>query len=565
MKLQSIRILNNPIFGKDFSLSFTDKNWQVMDTVILAGENGCGKTSVLEMIYEVLFPRDRGNNIKKMFPNEERYYTYTLNGEEEQEFITALQQTQYKNVKQLQDHQLTICNKNNITAVIVKHSEWELTTENYWWSINSFLQKYIKVTYSSVEVNYWANTTISGPTALDLDQQLQQTTVKSWPNLGQEITQLFVNISAFDNADLNRRVKENPGMTPPLEIIEKRQKRFSRAFDNILTHKKYKEVYNSDDGKVYEVHFDDHGKTVDINNLSSWEKQIVFRGGFLLKDKQSIQGSIVLIDEPEISLHPTWQIDIANFYKKLFTDELGKQTSQIFFSTHSPFIIHNDNRYEDVVIILKKEPDTGDIFQVKNWSNQFYSRSSEKLVQEAFDIDIFKSINKHTIFVEWITDKLYFEEAQKVFWFHHLDIEFRNVGSYDKNTHKSIWWWYSGLDKIKDVIKNNPWILPQHITLIYDCDAKRVNENHEKYSIIWLSVQDKASWDEGIENMLYLSDSIDISPFIFDHEVKQGRKTIIEQQLRKKELCDHILSLDTETKKKIFAHFETVLKHITSP
>ena len=94
-----------------------------MDTVILAGENGCGKTSVLEMIYEVLFPRDRGNNIKKMFPNEERYYTYTLNGEEEQEFITALQQTQYKNVKQLQDHQLTICNKNNITAVIVKHSE----------------------------------------------------------------------------------------------------------------------------------------------------------------------------------------------------------------------------------------------------------------------------------------------------------------------------------------------------------------------------------------------------------------------------------------------------------
>jgi predicted ATP-binding protein involved in virulence len=147
MKLHSIRIVNNPIFGKDFSLSFTDKNWQVMDTVILAGENGCGKTSVLEMIYEVLFPRDRGNNMKKMFPNEERYYTYTLNEDEELEFISALQQTSYKDIKQLQNHQLTIYNKNNQTSVIVKHGEWELNTESNRSSIKSFLQKYIKVTY----------------------------------------------------------------------------------------------------------------------------------------------------------------------------------------------------------------------------------------------------------------------------------------------------------------------------------------------------------------------------------------------------------------------------------
>jgi len=43
---------------------------------------------------------------------------------------------------------------------------------------------------------------------------------------------------------------------------------------------------------------------IEIYNLSSGEKQIIFRGAFLLEDKNSLKGSLVLIDEPEISMHP---------------------------------------------------------------------------------------------------------------------------------------------------------------------------------------------------------------------------------------------------------------------
>jgi hypothetical protein len=40
-----------------------------------------------------------------------------------------------------------------------------------------------------------------------------------------------------------------------------------------------------------------------------------------LQNKNSINGNIVLIDEPEISLHPNWQLKILDFYKKIFQNE----------------------------------------------------------------------------------------------------------------------------------------------------------------------------------------------------------------------------------------------------
>lgn len=69
------------------------------------------------------------------------------------------------------------------------------------------------------------------------------------------------------------------------------------------------------------VMFKEFGKEMSIENLSSGEKQVVFRGGFLLKDRNSSHGAIVMIDEPEISMHPTWQLNILEFFRKFF--ELG--------------------------------------------------------------------------------------------------------------------------------------------------------------------------------------------------------------------------------------------------
>lgn len=51
MKIRKIQLDNNPVFG-NIEFDFCDKDGNVLDTIILAGENGCGKTTLLDIIYE---------------------------------------------------------------------------------------------------------------------------------------------------------------------------------------------------------------------------------------------------------------------------------------------------------------------------------------------------------------------------------------------------------------------------------------------------------------------------------------------------------------------------------
>jgi len=38
----------------------------------------------------------------------------------------------------------------------------------------------------------------------------------------------------------------------------------------------------------------------------------------MLKNIRSLDGGIVLIDEPELSMHPKWQQKVLEFYRNLF-------------------------------------------------------------------------------------------------------------------------------------------------------------------------------------------------------------------------------------------------------
>lgn len=74
-------------------------------------------------------------------------------------------------------------------------------------------------------------------------------------------------------------------------------------------------------------------QTIDVNCLSSGEKgalQILFDVIF-----NSGKNAIILIDEPEISLHIAWQQQIAEIITEISEERDG---SQIIIATHSPFM-----------------------------------------------------------------------------------------------------------------------------------------------------------------------------------------------------------------------------------
>ena len=90
----------------------------------------------------------------------------------------------------------------------------------------------------------------------------------------------------------------------------------------------------------------DNGKKLALNELSSGEQhEVVLLYELIFKTKPGI---VVLIDEPEISLHISWQ--------KEFLDDLLKiikiQNFQVMIATHSPSII---NDRWDLVYNLEKK------------------------------------------------------------------------------------------------------------------------------------------------------------------------------------------------------------------
>ena len=89
-----------------------------------------------------------------------------------------------------------------------------------------------------------------------------------------------------------------------------------------------------------------NGKKLDLNELSSGEQhEVVLLYELIFKTKAGI---LVLIDEPEISLHISWQ--------KEFLDDLLRiikiQDFQVLIATHSPSII---NDRWDLVYNLEKK------------------------------------------------------------------------------------------------------------------------------------------------------------------------------------------------------------------
>lgn len=70
----------------------------------------------------------------------------------------------------------------------------------------------------------------------------------------------------------------------------------------------------SQDEKSIPIFINSVGEKFDINGLSSGEKQLFLRT--LSIKMLEPKNSIILIDEPELSLHPKWQQKIVEVYKK---------------------------------------------------------------------------------------------------------------------------------------------------------------------------------------------------------------------------------------------------------
>lgn len=518
-KIRKVKFQNHPIL-KNLELDFCGKDGKVLDTIIFAGENGTGKSTIINALYEV--------------SSHEVKYPMWVELEHEGKAFSI---TYY------------LKERENGNPVIYANDGKGM---NVYIGSDKLRNRYpFSGIFSDVDINFHSDD-VSTVTSLTLDST--KGSRRSTEKLPTQINQLIVDIQSTDDGELAhayRTAKETK--QPVTEIVyTERMPRFTTAFNRMFEGLTYSRIENVKGKKS--ILFQKNGVDIPINKLSTGEKQVVYRGCFLLKDVNATNGAFVFIDEPEISLHPNWQAKIMDYYKGIFTSE-GEQTSQIFAVTHSPFVIHNDSRRNDKVIILSRE-DNGDI-GVKD-RPEYFKCNSIDVVQDAFQINI-SSNEQPIVYLEGRTDEKYFKKALEVYGYD-VNFEFKWVGYIDEKGEEA----NTGKDALNKAVS---FLIARNSSVksvcLYDCDTNKPLK--ELNNVIAMSIQkfdNTAGISVGIENALVL-DGINLEPYRKQRKEVDGygiEKLIPDFQ--KMQCCEDICNLDSQKLKTIFTNLKTVIDQL---
>lgn len=517
-KIRKITFQNHS-FLKNLSIDFCGKDGNAVDTVIIAGENGTGKSTILNELYKIA-SHSVSEPMVVEFQENDRIFTISYSWKSRENRSP-----------------LMYANDSHGMNLLIQSED--------------FKNKYhFSGIFSDVDINFHAQP-VSTVTSLTLDSENQSR--RSSTNLPTQIKQLIIDIQALDDAEVAKAVRSNPDVMGKNLRVEERMPRFTNAFDVMFDNLVYDHVENNSGHK--EILFRKNSDIVSIDALSSGEKQIVYRGCFLLKDVNALNGAFVFIDEPEISLHPSWQKKIMDYYKRIFTSNEGIQTSQIFTVTHSPFIIHNEGRYKDKVIVLSRDAE-GNVI-VKD-SPKYYQCNDVSVIEDAFSIHDFSG-DTPTVYLEGRTDEKYFNKAVEAFNMH-LPFRFKWVGYLDEQG-QDVNTGASSLDKaFHFMVMQN---LPVKNFCLKDCDTGKNTEI--KGNVIITSIphyENDKGIKKGIENALVLT-NIDLKPY---YTVKEkygdyGNRTSFEE-FNKMAFCDYICGMDSEILKEVFAHLKEVIENL---
>lgn len=511
-KIRKVTFIDHPIL-KNLELDFCRPDGKAVDTVIFAGENGTGKSRIVDAIFR--FTCGNGPSMEVVLEKSDGTILTCRN----------IQRNEYSWSK------------------IITDSKGERVT---------IPNGTLCGIYSDVDINFHSHS-LSTVTSLDIDADNQSR--RSETDFPTKIKQLLIDIQALDDAALARAFREAKEKKTPLDQLsfENRMSRFTNAFAYMFDGLKYSRIENHSGEKT--ILFEKNGIDIPIDDLSSGEKQVVYRGCFMLQDINAMKGAFVFIDEPEISLHPGWQMKIMEYYKKIFTDEVGIQTSQIFTVTHSPFIIHNENRHNDKVVILARN-ENGDI--VVSDKAEYYKCNSIEAVRDAFALD-FRTQEKPTVFLEGQTDELYFNKTLEVFSLI-TPFQFKWVGYIDTKGQEA----NTGKDALN---KAASFLTSRNLSVknicLFDCDANKSPKEENNLLVKSLPhFENDKGINIGIENALVFGD-INIEPYK-KYKIETDGYGMQKQipEFQKMDCCRYICSLDADRQKEIFANLKTVIEDL---
>lgn len=335
MKVKRLKFKNHKVLG-DLDISFQKNSNNTLDTIVFIGENGTGKTTILREIYNLMDFENMQNSGNKIF----------LELEENEKDILKKYPLEKNNNIIMEEDILYDC-------IDIKKEVYDFE------DIEKDKYK-SKVIYLPTEVNF--NSLKSVDRTFRYKYKFRNEINE---NLISDLPSAIANkiyVEMIMNEDL-----------PARESKEKVCKEVNSVFESMDLDIEF--VGLSKDENTVPIFRNIEGKEFDINGLSSGEKQLFLRA--LSLKFLNVNNSIILIDEPEISLHPRWQRKIVNVYENI------GENNQIIIATHSPHIIGNVKKEQ--LRVLKKDKEGIKVMN-SDELDETYGKTVESILMEVMGI-----------------------------------------------------------------------------------------------------------------------------------------------------------------------------------
>ena len=315
---------------RDISINF-EKNDEPLDLVVLAGSNGSGKTRILESILD--------------------YFQKIVN-----------------HIEHIENE--------NVAGVFFETDEQSCLKEGYdSWSLYKILNSYndensfergrkvvAKIIYVPIETNF-QKVEIASPMLF-----------REYKFLNIVDSGLIKDVPSYIATRITELANEQESI-PMGEIRKAVFREINEIFEILDLDIKISGI--SKNTKSIPIFTNSAGDKFDINELSSGEKQLFLRT--LAIKMLNPENSIILIDEPELSLHPKWQQRIVDVYRKI-----GKN-NQIIIATHSPHILGSVKK--ENIMLLDKDDDGKIVVRTGDELYDSYGQPTDRVLKDIMGLE----------------------------------------------------------------------------------------------------------------------------------------------------------------------------------
>ncbi len=330
VKIRKLKFPKHAVL-KQIEFEFLSENAETLDLVILAGVNGSGKTQLLEAIYDHFAKIPLGQS------SGEIEFEWTT---EEKECIENYKNNVNTFFKQLINYQGYINQEN--TSIYIKT-----------------LKVLPKIIYLPLEVNF------------TIQNSAKDSYKYHYTFLNRIDSKFSGDVASFLATKVKLTQKENENLT------------YGQAKDAVA--KEVNEIFEvlgldiemigfTKDERDIPLFKNSSNSEFEMNSLSSGEKQLFLRA--LALKMVEPENSIILIDEPENSLHPKWQQKIVKVYQKLTNN------CQLIIATHSPHILGSVNNESVRIMSMGK-----DGVEFKKFSDYTQGQSVKMILENVMKIE----------------------------------------------------------------------------------------------------------------------------------------------------------------------------------